>query len=89
MAAARQIGEIEGGWSGLRAWVFTVASRRCADFHRLRRSRPEVPSGDVPEPRSAGSAADEPFWDELAFGEASAALSILTQREREVVTLRW
>lgn len=87
-AAVRQIGEIEGGWSGLRAWVFTVASRRCADFHRLRRSRPEVPSDFVPESHWAGSAADEPLWEESAFREASAALSILTEREREVVTLR-
>lgn len=87
-AAAARIDRFAGGEDDLRSWLFTIAYRRCADHHRRRHRRPEVTTERPPEHVQPHEGADADMWAAGEGREAFAALDILTQRERDVVTLR-
>lgn len=86
--AAEQIHRFTGGWENLRSWLFTIAYRRCADHHRRRHRNPEAPTDLPPEHIQPHSSADTDLWADGDAREALAALDILNERERDVVTLR-
>ena len=87
-AAFRQLDDLDEDWNRFRAWLFTVAYRRCADHHRRRYRRPETLTDTMPESVDPTGGADEPLWAEGAAAEVTAALSILADRERDVVSMR-
>jgi RNA polymerase sigma factor (sigma-70 family) len=86
--AATRLGSFRGGWDQLRSWLFSIAYRRCADHHRRRHRRPELPAHRLPEHPDPDGAADEQIWAHGAIAEAVAALEVLDERERLVVSLR-
>ncbi|MFP3914300.1 MAG: RNA polymerase sigma factor, partial [Actinomycetota bacterium] len=74
-AAVRQIHQVEGGWESLQAWLFTVAYRRCADYHRRRYRRVETLTDTFPEWLDPSRGADEFFLSKAERREATDALS--------------
>lgn len=60
LAMARGIGDFEGDLVALRAWVFTIARRRAADYRRAAGRRPSV-------------SAESEFWDGLRGGSDTAS----------------
>lgn len=85
--AAERIHRFRGDEGDLRSWLFTIAYRRCADYHRRSYRRPEEPTDRLPETVD-GDGADTAVWSDGEAGEAFAALNILDPRERQVITLR-
>lgn len=76
------LARFEGDEDHLRSWVFTLAHHRIIDDRRRRARRPEVVDREVPE-RAA------PPPPEPADPELIAALSNLTEEQREVILLRF
>lgn len=73
----------DGGRSE-RAWLLAILRRRAADHWRRRGTREQPPGGELPE--VAGSAAVEPFRDELSAA-MQAALRRLPEELRETLLL--
>jgi RNA polymerase sigma-70 factor (ECF subfamily) len=85
------LGRFEGGETGFRAFVFTVARRRVSDHRRTRRRRPAQPT----EPAALVGAVDPGLdieADVLANLDADRAVrllaELLTPDQAEVVLLR-
>jgi len=87
-AAATRLDSFEGGWSQLRRWLFSIAHRRCADRHRRRYRRRELPTDRLPEHPDPEGGADAPVWARGAIAEIAAAMETLDERERRVVHMR-
>lgn len=88
-AAASGIADFVGGWTELRTWLFSIAFRRCADHHRRRYRNREVAVLDLPDRPDPGGSSEDPLWRALDRREVMTSLSILSERERSVVTLRF
>lgn len=80
---ARDLHRVEGDAERVRRWVFTVARNRLVDDRRRRSARPRT-SGD-PVPDLPASAPVDHGIDPAML----AALRQLTDRQREVVVLRF
>ena len=88
--AARNLGSFRGDESELRAWLYTIASRRMADEYRRRRRRPvelvaaqtlaAVPGGRVVE--------EEAELGRLGDEAARTIVASLPEDQAEVVLLR-
>lgn len=88
LQAVRNIGSFQGDESGFRAWLFTIAHRRVVDHRRrMGRGREDL-AAEVPEPRSVAPSAEEATMDQLAGGWVMELLELLTEEQRQVVTLR-
>lgn len=86
---ARNISTFEGDESGFRSWVFVIAYRRMSDeWRRLRRRPDETPHGLAAESSQAMPSAEEEMMETLAGAETGRMLAILTDDQRDVITLR-
>lgn len=90
LAVATRIGQFEGGWSDFRAWFFTIARRRLADYRRKAvRRRTDVVDGAVFEVRPAQDSTEELVLDSLAGHDAAMLItSMLSGDQAEVLLLR-
>lgn len=77
LSALRAYPDLDGG-ANVAAWLTTIAQRKAIDITR-RRSRAAVPAGSLP-PGGAVVPGPEPADDEL-----TAAIGLLTERQRTVV----
>jgi RNA polymerase sigma-70 factor (ECF subfamily) len=59
LRAWRHADILDESQGSVRAWLFTVARNIVIDESRTRRSRSEIPMGELPEPESHGDASDE------------------------------
>ena len=88
LEVAQRVASFQGGESGFRSWVFTIAHSRLVDDRRRRSRRSEVPLEE-----SVDRPAPEGQPEEAAMADAEAArvaelLAGLTPDQREVVLLR-
>lgn len=90
LAVAERIGQFEGGWSDFRAWLFTVARRRLADYRRTAvRRRTDVVDGSVFEIHPARDGTEQLVLDSLGGQEAATLItSMLRDDQAEVLLLR-
>jgi RNA polymerase sigma-70 factor (ECF subfamily) len=83
-----RLAEIENGWEGLRALVFSVAHARMVDDVRRRQRRPRHHEYDpADDPRVHGSAEDEALGN-VRSRELLDLLDLLPEAQRSVVILR-
>lgn len=83
-----RLGDLCGGWAGLRTLTFSVAHARLVDERRQRGRRPDTrPYDPVTDGLSAPSAEDGAL-SRLASEELVALLALLPEVQREVVVLR-
>jgi RNA polymerase sigma-70 factor, ECF subfamily len=73
---------LEGSPAAVRSWLFTVARNIVIDDWRSRRSRPETPVAEVPEPRRAEDDANDRV---LLSWVVAEALTHLTEDHRAVL----
>ena len=59
LRAWRNASVLDESQGSVRAWLFTVARNIVIDESRTRRSRSEIPMGELTEPESHGDASDE------------------------------
>jgi RNA polymerase sigma-70 factor, ECF subfamily len=87
---ATRIGQFEGGWSDFRAWFFSIARRRLADYRRTAvRRRTDVVDGAVFEIHPALENTEQLALDSLAGQEAATLItSTLRGDQAEVLLLR-
>lgn len=86
---ARNIGSFSGDEDAFRSWVFVIAYRRMSDeWRRLRRRPDETPVDPAPEPRSTAPSAEDETMELLSSTHAARLLSVLTDDQRDVITLR-
>lgn len=84
----RKIGSLEGGESGLRTFVFSVAHARMVDDVRSRQRRPrEAPYDEDDDDRTAPSAETE-VLERDAGQRAADLLATLGEDQRSVIALR-
>jgi len=90
LAVATRIGQFEGGWSDFRAWFFTIARRRLADYRRTAvRRRTDVVDGDVFEIRPETETTEQLVLESLAGQDAATLItSTLGGDQAEVLLLR-
>ncbi len=79
---AHSLPRFEGDEDHLRRWVFTLAHHRIIDERRRQARRPQVVHNEVPDVAA-------PPAPETADPELVAALSQLTEEQREVILLRF
>ena len=89
LAAARNLDRFRGGEAEFRAWLFTIARRRLADWRRRAACRPSTAAGiDLLAGRPAG---DDPATDAVDAVGTEAALRLIASLppdQAEVVLLR-
>jgi RNA polymerase sigma-70 factor, ECF subfamily len=90
LAVATRIGQFEGGWSDFRAWFFTIARRRLADYRRTAvRRRTDVVDGAVFEMHPARENPEQLVLDSLSGQDAAKLIaSTLGGDQAEVLLLR-
>jgi RNA polymerase sigma-70 factor (ECF subfamily) len=81
----RNLHRFRGDEQDLRAWVFTIARRRCVDDHRRRVRRPATVGSDL----ASIDVPDRGRVDSNISPDLAAALSRLTANQREVLLLRY
>jgi RNA polymerase sigma-70 factor, ECF subfamily len=86
--ALRQLATFDGDRSGLRSLLFTIAYRRIADRHRRVRRRPETLVADHTPQADPGPTIEESIGQTETTTQAVAALSVLSDRERDVLAMR-
>ena len=89
LAVAKGLVRFTGGEDAFRAWVFSIAQRRLADFRRTaaRRATIPVPSDELDRPADSGPEAL--VLESLSADEASAFVTAtLSPDQAEVVLLR-
>lgn len=74
--------DLRGDGRSLRAWLYRSVRFTCLDELRRRSRRPETPTDQLPE---------QPAIDEIELIDPAlqSALLALTERQRELVVLRW
>lgn len=83
-----RIGEITGGWQGLRAFTFSVAHGRLVDEFRSLARRPVHQEYDAEDdPRTHASAEDQAL-ERIRSGGVLDVLELLPDDQRSVVVLR-
>ena len=86
---ARNLGTFTGEEEAFRSWVFVIAYRRMSDERRrLSRRLPETPTAALPESPVPAPSAEDEAMKVLAEEEALRLLDILTESQRDVVSLR-
>jgi RNA polymerase sigma-70 factor (ECF subfamily) len=86
---ARNIGTFTGEESAFRSWIFVIAYRRLADEKRRLSRRPqETELGAAQQPSELSPSAEEEALDVIATAEAERLLDVLTESQREAVSLR-
>lgn len=86
---ARNLGTFEGDYAAFRSWVFVIAYRRMSDeWRRLRRRPNEMPTDLPPEPDHPTPSAEDEALESLSTIEATRLLSVLTDDQRDVISLR-
>lgn len=84
--AMRSTHTYDPGKGSPRAWLTGIARNAVGDWWRRR--KPEDPHGDLPD----AVAPDDPLADSLRIGqvgEVREVLAVLTDREREAISLRF
>ena len=70
----------------VRAWLVTVAKRKCIDIHRARDRRRADPVAEIPETgRADPTHSDSPTSDEGVWAHVAA----LPPKQRQVITYRY
>lgn len=89
LEVARGLGRFQGGESGFRAWVFTVARHRMVDWRRREARHPAtlLAPDTLPERSVPGDAADLAL-EAISTKEALALIAELPPDQAEVVGLR-
>lgn len=88
LAVLPRLGEVVGGYAGLRSFVFSVAHARLVDSFRVRSRRPaSLPYEARQDDRSSPSAEDAADAG-LGLDRATALLSRLPDSQRDVLVLR-
>lgn len=89
LAVARGIARFSGGEESFRAWVFSIARRRLADFRRTAARRATVPVPNEELDRSGGGDPAEIVLEDLS-GSAAAAFVVatLSPDQADIVLLR-
>ncbi len=90
VAVATRIAQFEGDWSDFRAWFFSIARRRLADYRRTAvRRRTDVVDTEVFEIRPAPERTEDEALESLAGQEAAKLItSTLNGDQAEVLLLR-
>jgi len=90
LAVATQISAFEGGWSGFRSWVFSIARRRLADYRRTAvRRRTDITEAAVFDLRPTAETTEELVVATLTGQEAAAMIaSSLRSDQADVLLLR-
>ncbi len=79
----RHARRFRGDGRALLAWLYTATRRRCADVHRRRGRRPEIPTAVMPEQAAYGSVAEA-----VTDPDVLRALGQLTEAQRAAILLR-
>ena len=87
LQVARNIQSFEGGEEAFRSWVFVIAHRRLIDTRRKKRREPDLSTLPDDDHHSGGDVEGEAL-DRLVTGELRLALEILTEDQRDVLSLR-
>jgi RNA polymerase sigma-70 factor (ECF subfamily) len=86
---ARNLGTFSGDEDSFRSWVFVIAYRRMSDERRrLSRRLDEIPTATVPESSERAPSAEDEAMKALAEAEAERILDVLTDSQRDAVSLR-
>jgi len=87
LQVARNIARFEGGEQAFRSWVFVIAHRRLIDTRRKRGRQPELSTLLDEDQHSGGDVEDEAV-NRLVTDELRQALDVLTEDQRDVLSLR-
>jgi RNA polymerase sigma factor (sigma-70 family) len=87
LQVARNIQNFEGGEDAFRSWVFVIAHRRLIDIRRKRGRSPELTRLFDNDTHPGGNVESEAI-DRLATQDLRRALEMLTEDQRDVLSLR-
>jgi RNA polymerase sigma-70 factor (ECF subfamily) len=87
LQVARNIQNFEGGEDAFRSWVFVIAHRRLIDIRRKRGRSPELTPLFDDDHHPGGDVENEAI-DRLATDDLRQALEMLTEDQRDVLSLR-
>jgi len=89
LQVVRRLHQFEGAEAEFRGWVMTIARHRYIDAFRSRSRRPVDPVDDEILTRAAGIAdVEDEALQNLAAGELRAAMTQLSEDQRDVLFLR-
>jgi RNA polymerase sigma-70 factor (ECF subfamily) len=88
LALLPRLGELTGGASGLRTFVFSVAHARSVDEFRKRARQPQVVEFDQLLHDSTADSAESDALDRIGTAEVQRLLEGLSPDHREVLALR-
>ena len=87
LQVARNIQTFEGGEDAFRSWVFVIAHRRLIDVRRKQGRSPELTELPDDHQHPGGDVEGEAL-ERLAADELRNALGVLTEEQRDVLSLR-
>ncbi|HEX6935995.1 MAG TPA: sigma-70 family RNA polymerase sigma factor [Actinomycetes bacterium] len=87
LAAFTRLDRFDGDGRAFRSWLFTIAHHKAVDSVRRGPGAHEVPSAEVLDGRTVGSAEDSALA-RLGGDEALRLLDVLTPEQRSVILLR-
>lgn len=82
---ARSIHDFQGNKTQFRSWIFVIAHRQLIDDRRHRGRRPELV---LLKDESPGGDVEDEAMENLIAGELEDVLDVLSERQRDVVSLR-
>jgi RNA polymerase sigma-70 factor (ECF subfamily) len=88
LQAARNVHTFNGDEGAFRSWVFVIAHRRLIDARRANSRRPEFVPLTEESTGHPGGDVEEEALDDLVTAEMKDAFEILTDDQRDVLTLR-
>ncbi len=89
LAVAERLGRFEGGEEALRAWIFSIAQRRLANYRRTAARHATLPVPDDELDRAAPDETEAHALGRLSTAEEAAFVTaVLPSRHAEVVLLR-
>lgn len=77
------------GAGSFATWLFRIAHNAVQQFYRTLHRRSTIPLDDLPEIQSADLLPDEMFARKEQFAHLQTALTSLTPRRQEIITLRF
>ena len=81
-------GDVTGGWSGLRAFTYSIAHARCVDEQRRRARQPRLDSYDSANDPRVEASAEEQALSREGSRELLGVIGLLPDDQRSVITLR-